>query len=156
MDAGLRSLGDDLVLVDTAGPPIAYALYDTLKLDEQSARRFPVLDHMPSINVDAVKRCWRISDTTPELMARSTPIAAILLPRVSATATTTIAPATAASALLALAPSTLFLLRGDSDRSAEKIGRLVKSVPSFHLMLGTDTSDLVGNIMEWQLSLPHA
>lgn len=71
-------------------------------------------------------------------LIRSFPLKAILVPTVSGNRNTSLKPASAISALKALAPSTLFQLSGAGKTEFENISTLVKTVPCFSISLGTD------------------
>jgi hypothetical protein len=69
------------------------------------------------------------------------PICAILITKVSGLTDTTIEPATVMAALKALT-STMQYLRGTRRQTLEKILRLVKSVPVYTLLAGTDLAQI--------------
>ena len=150
---GAGSAGDDLVLVDTdAEPrPVASALYDTLKLDRRA------LDRLPALRAPAQQAVWAdqqkarlyISDVAPERLRSSFPLHAILLPRVGGGDRTVISAATAADAVRAIAPTTMFLLRGGAKETYAKAAALSRRLPTFHLELGRDPTSAARAVMDW-------
>ncbi len=138
--AGLQTTGDDFVVVDP-GTPRADTLYDTIKLDEASLAALPDWR-------GAVANPGRPADQKARIhLARSRPAAlardgltlqAVLLPRVTGAARSAFAPASAAEALRALAPSTMFLLRGGQRATMQKITALLRGLPAFRLDLGRE------------------
>lgn len=149
---GVASAGDDLVLVDTASlpQPMAYALYDTLKLDRGSLGRLPALagPAAGAVWADQEKARLHIGELFPERLAPAFPLHAILLPQVGHAATR-IAPASAADAVRALAPTTMFLLRGGAKQTYAKSVALARRLPAFHLELGPDAPEAARAIRAW-------
>ena len=65
-------------------------------------------------------------------------IRAILLPRVTC-GKTRLKSVTAAAALKAMAPSTIFQSPGAGQEDLKVMARLIRQIPSYHLELGEDT-----------------
>ncbi|HEY1407533.1 MAG TPA: hypothetical protein VF434_01255, partial [Promineifilum sp.] len=66
------------------------------------------------------------------------PLRVLLLPRLTNGPETTTAPARAASAFTALAPSTMLLRPGPGPETFRVMCELVSTLPAYHLELGTD------------------
>ena len=138
-EEGLLHLADDLcVLAD--GPPRVFALYRSVKLLPCSLR-FPAL-----VSWSQRKAAWTADDKDVVLLdgggPAELPLKMILLPRVTGTAETRARSATAAEAVRALAPSSLFLYPRGGREAFAFFARLAKQLPAFHLDLGTDTQNV--------------
>ncbi|HWB61232.1 MAG TPA: hypothetical protein VG733_17250 [Chthoniobacteraceae bacterium] len=138
-EAGLLHLGDDLcVLADE--PPRVFALYRSVKLLPGSLR-FPAL-----ASWSQRKAAWTADDKDVMLLEGDGPVELplkmILLPRVTGAAETCARPATAAEAVRALAPSSLFLYPRGGREAFAFFARLAKRLPAFHLDLGTDAHNV--------------
>lgn len=123
--AGMPTCGDDLVVVGNGN---AYPLYDAAKL------RFGSLEVADGVDFGD-KRLYRLSDLGT---VAAMPIHSIAVPMVGSESTSTLSPCRASEALRALAPSTVFLLRGRERACVEKLAALVRSVPTYRLHLGAD------------------
>ena len=126
-------------------PPHVHSAYCAGKLAWSDLARHPALLPDPVEPAAAGERHKddekAIAFLAPALGARISrgfPVRAVVLPRVSQRARTTLVPITAARALLASAPSTVLQLPGDGRAAFDGIGRLVRQVPSFQLDLGRD------------------
>ncbi len=130
---GLGYLGDDYVAVNVAAQR-AFGLYRVAKLVPEHLRTmFAELEaqRLPALDPSLPKARLAIDVTHPDGM----PIAAIVVPRVGAHHD--FAPTSAADALRALAPSTLFQLPGyPADLAA--MAALVRMVPAYRLTSGPD------------------
>jgi hypothetical protein len=139
--AGLGYLGDDYVAIADSGErPWAHSIYATAKLTETS---FALLPHLrPLADGPATPRdkaVLGLMGTALEArLTPSAPIGAIVLPRVTQACESRWEPATAAQALIALAPTTLFQLPGAGGDALARLARLTRRVPVFTLHLGQD------------------
>lgn len=140
IDAGLRYLGDDYVLVEDLPLPTAWGLFRTGKLFHADFGSFPQLSTaVDDISFrDREKTIMYLEPSRLSRQGRGLPIGAILLPRVTDTATSSLIRVSPATCLRAMAPSTMLQLRGSGPRDFERLSRLVCSVPSYRLDLGTD------------------
>jgi hypothetical protein len=146
--AGLQTTGDDFVVVDPQRRR-ADALYDTIKLDDAALQTLPAWQsavanpHRPADQ----KARLHVGLARPAALARGGfALKAILLPHVAGAAHSSIAPASAAEALRALAPSTMFLLRGGARAAMLKTTALLRGLPAFHLALGRDPMEAASAI----------
>ncbi len=147
---GLSVCGDDLALVDAdpAGSS-AWALYDAIKLDPTG--RVPIgpgLAAAPSTPCGG-KRLVRFSDAGPGHLARRLPLAAVLQCIITNAGRSAIRPTSPAAVLKALAPSTVFILRGREETALAKISALVRRLPCFRLELGVDPAEIAGCLAGW-------
>jgi hypothetical protein len=78
----------------------------------------------------------------PASAVRGLPVKAILWPQITGKTETRLRPASAATLLLALAPSTIFQTPGAGEAEFKALGRLVQTVPTYVLEAGTDLPEL--------------
>jgi hypothetical protein len=146
--AGMQTTGDDFVVVDP-GKRHAHPIYDTIKLDEPALATLP--DWQEAVanpgRPDDQKARLHVSVSRPAALARDgLALKAVLLPRVTGAPHSAIVPATAAEAMRALAPSTMFLMRGGQRASMAKITALLRVLPAFRLDLGCDPMEAAAAI----------
>jgi hypothetical protein len=138
---GLRTCGDDFVMVDQGGnQPCAHALYDTVKLDEPALERMSQLKpHVANPVRDADQKARvHLTDTMPQSLIASTPLAAVVQPVITQDQQPSLQPVSAGLVLRALAPTTMFLLRGEERILADKLAALVRILPTWQLRLTQD------------------
>jgi hypothetical protein len=135
--AGFDYVGDDYVVV-RSDPPFAHSLYNSARLTWEQSARIPELLRGTITGPSHDKTLAFIHELLPERISTSLPIRAILLPQVTGRTETRLCRTTAARALLALAPSTLFQVPGNAAAVFRQLVRLVDAVPAFVLELGTD------------------
>lgn len=155
--AGLRTCGDDFVMIDFAEPgDEACCLYDTVKLDDPALARFPQLQARVA-NPDRAedqKARVHLSDAMPESLIRSAPLLAVVQPVITQDAEPSMQAVSPGQVLRALAPTTLFLLRGEETVLADKLARLVRRLPTWQLRLTQDPLASAAYLGEWLRSQP--
>jgi len=143
LGSGLRYAGDDYVLVRTASSPHVYSLYSTAKIAADNLHRFPHL--APRVSnaerLGSEKAFLFLNEQHSAQMVAGFPIRAILIAKFSGLRDAAVQPATAIAALQALTP-TVEHMRGTRRQTLEKILRLVKSVPFYTLLPGTDLAQI--------------
>lgn len=149
-DQGLTVCGDDLALIEDCGSHWrAWGLYDALKLDPAGQKPIPArLAEAPSVPCGD-KRLMRYSDLDPDRFAENMKLTALVQCVVAHATRTAIKPASPAAILRALAPPTIFLLRGREDSTLKKIGNLVRSLPGYRLELGHDPAEAAAVLHLW-------
>lgn len=154
IDSELRYVGDDYILVQTAPAPYVYSMYNTAKLEPDNLDRLPHLRSLVSNpeQLDKEKAIIYITDHYPEKSISGFPIRAILLPRITGQQDTRLTQASQMASLRALMPTTLFHLPRATQESFQKMSSLVKQVPSYHLELGTDLSQIPRVILDLLIS----
>lgn len=146
--SGLRTAGDDFVLIDPVGHEI-HALYDSVKLGEDSLQRLPGLPAAGNPMRNATEKArFRVSDMRAGAFAPKLRLRAMVLPRLAQSARTAIVPATQSEVMRALAPSTLLLLRGGQAETAAKAAALIRSLPAFRMELGHDPAEVAGALAD--------
>jgi hypothetical protein len=153
---GLSTAGDDFILIDPR-TSIAYALYDSLKLDSQSAGWFSELAQH-SVNTERgrdTKYRIHLSQCQSSSFVRHLPISAVFLPRVDGAARTTIFPATQGEAMRALVPSTICLIRGGEVDTIRKSSSFLRKMRAFHCDLGPNPKEVAATISAFVANLPE-
>jgi len=168
--AGLDYLGDDYVMVQAGPAPLVYGLYGTAKLDPDNTARFPALAALaaatePSSPTESSGFPGRRYDPgrlagekvllylAPAFGPRLKPVLplrAIVIPKIVGRERPTMERTSAATALAALAPSTLFQMPGNRGAVFATVAELVRQVPAYVLELGPDMSavpTLIGEVV---------
>lgn len=143
--AGFDFLGDDYVGVGDEGEPLGYSFYGSAWLETAHSRTVGgISDHrLPGIYAGERKDSFSVSRAYPGRLARTVPISALAIPRVSGDGETRVARLASADALLRLAPSSVlqtpFL---DPQAPFRLCGQLVRRLPCFELRLGRDRDSI--------------
>ena len=155
LQAGLGVCGDDLVLTERVPSGwIAHALYDSVKLAPDGGIAVPPLLAAAPSRPCGAKRLVRYSDAAPAQFASSSPLCAIAQCVVTGSESTTLEPMSPAAMLRALAPPTVFLLRGREAETLRKIGELVRTLPCLRLRLGRNPAEAASVLGSWLAGRP--
>lgn len=141
---GLEYLGDDHCLLDLQPEPRVHSIYAAAKLHDAQLTRFPELDPFV-VNRERVAPEKGVAILYPpfaQLLPRTRPLAAVLVPQITGESTTVIEPIGAAAALAALAPSTLLQMASADRGGLSAMAELVRRVPCYRLRLGTDREEI--------------
>ena len=141
LDSDLCFAGDDCCSVSLQSGPLVHSLYNSAKVDPEDLHRTPSLARAVATSIgelDKKKSVFFLCRYFPERIARGFPLQVLLLPRLTNGPETTTAPARAASAFTALAPSTMLLRPGPGPETFRVMCELVSTLPAYHLELGTD------------------
>jgi len=143
LGSGLSYGGDDGVAVSDGATPFIHSLYCSAKLRPDHLRR--ALPHLASVLDDSEeahlgKRMFFLDRDRSSELGAGFPLRAVLLPRVTGRERTTTRAVSSGSALLALAPSTLFQLPGARQQRLHHMAEVLRRVPAHVLELGTDLS----------------
>ena len=148
LEAGLFYLADDYCLLNAPPAPEALSLYNSAKVRPDGLLRFPQLarrvDARDRLGVE--KAIFFLQRHFPERLILRFPVRAILIPRLTGLAATSLTPASPATALKALAPSTLFQLAGAGPAAFQQLAGLIREVPCYYLEAGTDVHQIPGLI----------
>jgi hypothetical protein len=140
----LKYLADDYCMFRVGGPPQAFSMYNTAKLDGVAdLQRQPRFLHLIE-NPDAAgteKLMMFVERHFPDCLVVSFPIRAVLVPRLSDDQATTIAKISPGVALAALGPTTLLQRPGSAESALRAMGELVAGVPCYELRLGEGAAD---------------
>ena len=129
LQAGMQVVGDDYAAVELpAGPPRAWNLFRSIKVGEREAG--------PGGRDN--RRTLLLGEDLPGSASEMLELSAVLLPRVTGGPHSSVATATSAEALRALAPSTLLQTPYEEQPNMGLLAQLARSVPAYHLNLGAD------------------
>ena len=144
LESNLSYVGDDYTLLGLDPGPVVHSLYNSAKLNNDHAQRFPAL--LPKIaNTDRLteeKALLFVNEHYPAKVATRLPIQAILLPRVTGLVETRLKRVSVAMALASLAPSTIFQLPRAGNEAFKFLATFARQLPCFSLELGTDLSTI--------------
>jgi hypothetical protein len=140
----LSYLGDDHCVLSTEPEPWAHSVYNSARLHLKDLARFPNLASLPHIpdprGIDKV--LWFLHQHRPDYVTGGFPVRAVLVPQITPVPDTQLHRTSPAAALMALAPSTIFQLRADDERTLRTLGQCVRQVPCYTLRLGSRLSGI--------------
>jgi len=130
----LHYLGDDYCLIDKKSLTL-FSLYNSGKLVTDDVSKFPFLNgalgNREKLNSE--KGLYFLYPHFSDKLLTSAPLRAILISRFGSGRLARLTPASAADALRALAPSTIFQLPAAGTATLSALLDIVKSVPVFYL-----------------------
>ena len=150
---GLTSAGDDYVVVDEAPEVAAHAVFRIFKQDENGLRRVG----LTPAAVGAGPLNWRrkyefdARALAPKAFVDRLVIDAVVIPEIARLTRTQIEPVPASAAALAIAPSAVFHLPGDTDAGFRVFARLARRLPAYRIRLSEDPveiTDAIGAFLE--------
>jgi hypothetical protein len=144
LHSGLKYAADDYCLLAAEPIPFVYSLYSSGKVNAADRIRFPLLEKALS-NAEKLKEekaLYFFYKYFPEKISRGFALKAILIPHIAQTTETKVSPVSAAAALRALAPSTIFQFSDAGEAALRLIGTVVRKVPCYQLASGTDLSGI--------------
>jgi hypothetical protein len=160
VQAGFDYLADDCMTMEEIpeGGFLGHSLFGSANLKPDHLERMPRLSPhaIPGELPWEDKSLLLLSSVGPTRLARSVPIAGIVLPKVVDAQTTTLRRASRAETLLRMAPSCLFMFphaRG-APGVFDKLTRLIERVPGYWLELGTDLEQIASRVDEVLLESP--
>jgi hypothetical protein len=140
LSSQLLYLGDDNVLLSEEPVPFVHSVYNSAKLARDHLHRLPQL--WPALRHSgrfyAEKALMFLHEHYPDKTCTGFPVRAILVPKITGLAASTLSPASPATALKAIAPSTIFQLSGAGATEFQTIVRIIRKVPCYRVGLGTD------------------
>lgn len=145
--AGWQYVADDYCLLEAEPAPHAHSLFNSGKLTSDSLTRFPELARLvkePLAQATAAtgKALVFLHEQLAPQITDKLALRAVVLPRVTGERDTHVKPASAAAGLRALAPSTIFQLANADQTALRTLAALVRSLPCFHLELGTEPAQI--------------
>ncbi len=145
MEAGMHHLCDDYCLLSNKGTASVHPLYGTAKLHPRSLRLAPLRSW-------SERSAWSSDEKSVVLLPSASfppaPLRVILLPSVTGSGHASLRRASQGEALRALAPSSLFQLKGGAAASFALFSHLARTLPSYHLDLGSNPETVAGRIRE--------
>lgn len=146
--AGFDYLADDHVGLEPTGEGtfLGHALFCSANLAPDHLRRLPSLapHAIPGRGPKEDKSLLLLSDILGTPLTPTVTIAALALPRVVGSGSTTLRPASRLEAALRLAPSSMFVLPHARGVRAgfHQLARLAESVPGYWMELGRDLDEI--------------
>ncbi len=150
LESGLAYAGDDFVAIAPHPSPYVHSLYSTGKLESHHLQRFPGLIEAvanPEREPGEKAIVYPVHNRVG-LATTGFPLRAVLVPRVAGTPSTRVVPISAAAALQALAPSTIFQLHPPQVEGLRVMAAIVRDVPCYSLELGTEIDRIPSVIAE--------
>lgn len=146
----LRYAGDDYVMVSIEPQPWIHSLFNSGKVEPHNLERVP---HLRSAitnasKLDEEKAVVFVERHFPDRPIDGFPLRAVVLPKITGGPITRAVPTTAAAALAALAPSTVFQLHTAGREAFSFMAQLVRQVPAYVLELGEDASAIPAAISD--------
>ena len=141
--AGMHYAGDDYCLIDPSRA-WAHSLYNTGKLKgPDDYARLPELKGL-STNPDSFERggdgkgVYFLDEIWPDRVVAGMPLRAIVVPRITGQAASSVEPCSAFDAVVAMLPSTVAQLPAASNEDCDRMVALAEKLPAYVLHLGTD------------------
>ena len=141
--AGMQYAGDDYCLIEPARA-WAHSLYNTGKLKgPEDYARLPQLKGL-STNPDSFERggdgkgVYFLDAIWPDRVVAGMPLRAIVVPRITGQAASSVEPCSAFDALVAMLPSTVAQLPAATNEDCDRMVALAEKLPTYLLHLGTD------------------
>jgi len=137
--------GDDFVVLepDPAAPRV-HAFFGTAKIGRTHGALFPSLERLVvrdggPLDVPGEKAVLRLDPDAADRLASVLPLRAIAVPALGLDrAESQFEPLSRGAAMLALAPSSIFLVRGAGAETFDIVTRLVAGLPCYRLRIGHD------------------
>lgn len=142
LQSELLYAADDYCLLTDEGEPYVHSLYSSGKINAADISKFSFLRSALSNadRLDQEKALFFLHSDFRHKISRGFPLKAILVPSVTGRQDTSFYSISAAHALRALAPSTIFQLPGGREAAFKLIAGVARKVPCYCLELGTDKS----------------
>lgn len=145
--AGMRTVGDDYLLLDSRAEPVVYPLYDIVKLTADSPARAGISDPDVTLIREDGKAHVRLSSAFPHAPIASLRVKAVVQPSLAGR-TGAVASVSPGDALRAIAPNTMTQIVGTGDGPVRAVGRMVRSAPAFSLEVGPDRDEIPARLKE--------
>lgn len=139
--AGFNYLGDDYVWIEKEDDWKVYCLYQTVKIVKSTLQeRFPELEDVVLNKqlIGSEKYVLDCGNVYPNSMCKSATILGIIIPKINYSKISSRAKASTQSAILSIAPSTLYHLPHNREIAYKKIVKLCVSVPVYSWSLAVD------------------
>lgn len=158
LSSPLRYAGDDYCMVTASAPGAfqVHSLYCTAKVVATAdLDRFPglaphVMNHHREPGEKVAVSLYR---NWAQKLIEGFPLRAVLAPRITGARDTTLVECSSSEALMAIAPSTMSQLPFSGREDLRFFGAMVRSVPCYRLLLGTDIRQVPSAILSLLQSL---
>ena len=152
---GMRYVADDYLIVGLDPEPVVYSLYNTAKLNPDQLETFPELAPLATRlgRRGDEKAVLRLFPRFAAQIARAMPLRAMVTPRTTGEAQTTLTPQSRELLHRAAGFTTMSQLPYAGRYTHDFIGRLTERVPGFELALGHDRAGAVRAISQHLTSM---
>ena len=156
LQAGLKTVGDDYVVLQPDPAPTAWPLYRVVKQSPAGLARLPApLDSLAGRETNWHGKVEFDPEAIfPGSLARSLELGAIVLPKVTDAAITKIAPVSPTRAFSALAGSMFPQLPGGRLAGFSVLTRLTRSLPAFEARLSPDAAEVGQALLQFMTRGP--
>jgi hypothetical protein len=145
---GLECAGDDYVMLEATPVVSAHAIFRLVKQDREGLARNGITH--PAATSAAPNWHGKIEIDPAEIglpaLTPSMTIGALLIPVIARTERTSFQPASAREAALALAPSAVFQLPGDTNEGFTFFSAIVKQLPAYRMALSQQPAEIASAI----------
>jgi hypothetical protein len=148
LQSELLYAADDYCLISPEEKLCVTSLYTSAKIHWETLKALPHLLGQCR-KTDEEKALFYLYPSWKEKCITSFPLRAILIPKVTGNEKTEIILCSAADALIALAPSTVFQLSGAGRVAFQAMAHLARSLPCYHLHLGRVFSEVPKKIIQF-------
>ncbi len=141
---GMDFLGDDYCLFGVEPEALVHSAYCSAKLDREMLQRLPEFQSTVHRGNDLGedKALLMLGETYSTRLARSRPVRALLVPRVTKLADTVTERISALEGIRAIAPSTMQQIAGPDPSAWRAITALARKLPSFRINVGYDLEQI--------------
>ena len=146
---GMKFLGDDYCLISYDQVPSVHSIYATAKLDPKGLAQFPLFQELKREKGVEKDTLYLLPKYQQQIPLESS-LKAVLIPRIGLSESTQLHPAPVSTALMALAPSTLFQLAGTDLKGFEMLSQWLRKLPCYFLDLGPnpkEVSEVISNFL---------
>jgi hypothetical protein len=144
LNSALFYASDDYCLLAPEPTPTVFSLYSSGKKNADDVGRLPFLQvHISNPDRLATEKAvYFLHDNFSDKLLPSFPLKAILIPRLGGKPEKILQPASSATGLAALAPSTIFQLPGAGKAAFQAMAKIVRQVNCYYLNLGSDMAQI--------------
>jgi glycosyltransferase involved in cell wall biosynthesis len=138
LNAGMKYLGDDYVIVKNEPEPKVFSLYNTAKVMVEDMHRFPNLKRLTSAHTaeNQEKDVLYLYPGLKDQIVNELPLRAILTPKIQQNEETRIEPASFWPIQRAMSFTTMSQLPGVGAHTQQFINEFIQNLPCFTLMPG--------------------
>jgi len=151
LNAGMKYLGDDYVIVKTYPEPTVYSLYSTAKLNVDDIHKFPALKPLTGKKVkdDQEKDVLYLFPNLKGQIVNQMPLKAILTPEIQKTEKTTIEPVSFWPIQRAMSFTTMSQLPGVGSHTQKYISDFISRLPCYTLKPGSNLDLIPQTIVDF-------
>jgi hypothetical protein len=144
LNSPLSIAGDENVILSSAGTPMIYSMYNSVNVDKKSLALLPFFEkqNVPVQEDRIDKTLFYLHQHFPDKMISSFPLTAIVVSRIHGEGQSYLKPLSAAAALTALAPTSIFQIPGNKKKAFLGMSSIIKKTPCYELTIGESLHDI--------------